>query len=196
MSITLDKRQLHDTHCMIQGISWTQFENIELAFSGVAGVRFVYLDGILEIMTLSPEHEDIKSTIGLLLESYLRQVGPCFYKRGSATLGSQALGGRKEPDESYNLIVKKSIPDLVIEVILTSGSINLLDFYHRIGVPEVWYWEDVDLQVYYLSASNQDYEASKQSKLFPDLNISILSRYITYHDQYDAVAEFIKEISK
>jgi len=128
MPITLDKRQLHDTHCMIQGISWAQFENIELAFSGVAGVRFIYLDGILEIMTLSPEHEDIKSTIGLLLESYLRQVGSRLYKRGNATLGSKSLGGRKEPDESYNLIVKKSIPDLVIEVILTSGSINLLDF--------------------------------------------------------------------
>lgn len=194
MTITKEKTNLNGTHCVIQGISWSQFEVIEKAFVDIAGVRFIYLDSVLEIMTLSPEHEDIKSTIGLLLEAYMRRSGTRFYKRGSATLGTKELGGRKEPDESYNFAVKKPIPDLVIEVILTSGSINLLELYQRLSVPEVWLWEDGVLRVYSLGEENPVYQNSEKSKFFPDLDLSILTKYITYHDQYDAVTEFMKEI--
>ncbi|MCA2879573.1 MAG: Uma2 family endonuclease [Microcystis sp. M046S1] len=193
MTVAIRSAKINDTNCTIQGVSWLQFESIEAAFSSVEGVRFVYLDGVLEIMTLSPEHEEIKSTIGLLLEAYLRHSGIRFYKRGSATLGSRDLGGRKEPDESYNFNLKKDIPDLIIEVVLTSGYINILDLYARMGIAEVWYWEDGKLKVYDLE--EQVYKNVKASRFFPDLNLNILAKYITYYDQYEAIAEFIKELS-
>ncbi len=192
MTVAIRSAKINDTNCTIQGVSWLQFESIEAAFSSVEGVRFVYLDGVLEIMTLSPEHEEIKSTIGLLLEAYLRHSGIRFYKRGSATLGSRDLGGRKEPDESYNFNLKKDIPDLIIEVVLTSGYINILDLYARMGIAEVWYWEDGKLKVYDLE--EQVYKNVKASRFFPDLNLNILAKYITYYDQYEAIADFIKEL--
>ncbi len=192
MTVAIRSAKINDTNCTIQGVSWLQFESIEAAFSSVEGVRFVYLDGVLEIMTLSPEHEEIKSTIGLLLEAYLRHSGIRFYKRGSATLGSRDLGGRKEPDESYNFNLKKDIPDLIIEVVLTSGYINSLDLYARMGIAEVWYWEDRKLKVYDLE--EQVYKNVKASRFFPDLNLNILAKYITYYDQYEAIADFIKEL--
>jgi Uma2 family endonuclease len=128
----------------------------------------------------------------LLLEAYLRHSGIRFYKRGSATLGSRDLGGRKEPDESYNFNLKKDIPDLVIEVVLTSGNINILDLYARMGIAKVWYWEDGKLKVYDLE--EQVYKNVKASRFFPDLNLNILAKYITYYDQYEAIAEFIKQL--
>ena len=194
MTVAIRSAKINDTNCTIQGVSWLQFESIEAAFSSVEGVRFVYLDGVLEIMTLSPMHKEIKRTIGLLLEAYLRHSGIRFYKRGSATLGSRDLGGRKEPDESYNFNLKKDIPDLVIEVVLTSGNINILDLYLRLGIPEVWYWEDGVLNVYGLVKDKQVYENVKASRFFPDLNLNILAKYITYYDQYEAIAEFIKQL--
>ena len=194
MTVAIRSAKINDTNCTIQGVSWLQFESIEAAFSSVEGVRFVYLDGVLEIMTLSPMHKEIKRTIGLLLEAYLRHSGIRFYKRGSATLGSRDLGGRKEPDESYNFNLKKDIPDLVIEVVLTSGNINILDLYLRLGIPEVWYWEDGVLNVYGLVKDKQVYENVKASRFFPDLNLNILAKYITYNDQYEAIAEFIKQL--
>jgi Uma2 family endonuclease len=194
MTITIQKNKTNDTNCTIQGVSWLQLESIEAAFSDIEGVRFVYLDGVLEIMTLSPEHEDVKSTIGLLLEAYMRHSGIRFYKRGSATLGNKEIGGRKEPDESYNFDVKKALPDLVVEVVLTSGNINILDFYLRLGIPEVWYWEDGLLSVYCLVKEKQMYENFKASQFFPDLSLNIFAKYITYYDQYEAIAEFIKEL--
>jgi Uma2 family endonuclease len=194
MTITIQKNKTNDTNCTIQGVSWLQLESIEVAFSDIEGVRFVYLDGVLEIMTLSSEHEDFKSTLGLLLEAYMRHSGIRFYKRGSATLGNKELGGRKEPDESYNFDVKKALPDLVVEVVLTSGNINILDLYLRLGIPEVWYWEDGLLSVYCLVKEKQIYENFKASQFSPDLSLNTLAKYITYYDQYEAITEFLKEI--
>jgi len=47
-----------------------------------------------------------------------------------------------EPDESYCFSTSKPSPDLVIEVIFTSGSPNKLQRYRLLDIPEVWFWED------------------------------------------------------
>ncbi len=175
-------------------VSWESFELIEQSFEGIVGVRFAYLDGTLEIMTISPEHEDIKSTIRALVEAYMRILGIRFYMRGSPSLGSRDLGARSEPDESYNLETKKKFPDLVIEVVITSGGVDKLAGYQRMGVTEVWFWEDGLLTLHHLRTNG--YEKVNKSELLPDLPLDIFTRYITYYDQYDAVNEFIMAIQQ
>ncbi|MBE9183554.1 Uma2 family endonuclease [Microcoleus sp. LEGE 07076] len=191
MTQTAVKNSITDSCLTLRGVSWSQFESLEAAFESVGGIKFAYLDGILEIMTVSPEHEESKSTIGLLLEAYLREKGIRFYVKGGPTLGSKELGARKEPDESYNLQTKKAIPDLAIEVVFTSGGIDKLQLYKRLGIPEVWFWEDGVLSIYYLK---EEYEKVDRSELLPELDIALLVRYVTYFDQYDAVNEFIKAL--
>ena len=169
-------------------VSWERFEAIEQSFEGIVGVKFAYLDGTLEIMTINPEHEDTKSTIVRLLEVYMDEKNIRFYKRGGPSLGDKALGARSEPDESYNLETKKKFPDLVIEVIVTSGGIDKLVGYQRMGVTEVWFWEDGVLDIYHLSGDS--YSKVSNSELISGLPLDIFKNYITYHDQYDAVKEF------
>ena len=193
MTQTAVKNSVTDSCLTLRGVSWSQFESLEAAFESVGGIKFAYLDGILEIMTVSPEHEESKSTIGLLLEAYLREKGIRFYVKGGPTLGSKELGARKEPDESYNLQTKKAIPDLAIEVVFTSGGIDKLQLYKRLGIPEVWFWEDGVLSIYYL---REEYEKVDRSELLPELDIALLVRYVTYFDQYDAVTEFIKALQE
>jgi Uma2 family endonuclease len=84
-------------------VSWQQFEAIEQSFEAIPGVKFYYLDGALEIMAISPEHEDFKATIRRLIEAYLEEANIRFYSRGGPSLGTKELGVRSEPDESYNL---------------------------------------------------------------------------------------------
>jgi len=175
-------------------VSWESFELIEQSFEGIVGVKFAYLDGTLEIMTISPEHEDIKSTIRALVEAYMRILGIRFYMRGSPSLGSRDLGARSEPDESYNLETKKKFPDLVIEVVITSGGVDKLTGYQRMGVTEVLFWEDGLLTLHHLRTNG--YEKVNKSELLPDLPLDIFTRYITYYDQYDAVNEFIMAIQQ
>lgn len=194
MTATIDKPIIKNNHnlLVISDITWTQLETIEASFEDIGGVRFTYLDGILEIMNLSLEHEEIKTTIRLLLEAYMRVKGIRFYARGSATLGSKKIGGKKEPDESYSIQSKKEIPDLVIEVVVSSGGIDKLALYQRIGIPEVWFWEDGVLTVYHLE---KNYQLVEKSQLLPDLDLEIFVKYINYYDQFDAVSEFIKQLN-
>lgn len=188
---TVVKNPVTDSCLTLREVSWSEFESLEAAFESVGGIKFAYLDGILEIMTVSPEHEETKGTIRALLEAYLREKSIRFYIKGSPTLGSKELGVRKEPDESYNFLTKKAIPDLAIEVVFTSGGIDKLQLYKRLGIPEVWFWEDGVLSIYCL---REEYEKVDRSELLPELDIALLVRYITYFDQYDAVTEFIKAL--
>ncbi|QUS59965.1 Uma2 family endonuclease [Synechocystis sp. PCC 7338] len=192
MIIAPEKSKPADNYLILSNISWEKFEQIEITFADVEGVRFVYLDGELGIMILGAKHEYYKRTISLLLEAYLRATNIRFYSGGSATLGNKNITGRKEPDESYRLDNKKEIPDLVIEVIISSGNINILEIYRRIGIPEVWFYEDGGLTVY--SLIDQQYNKVNHSNLLPDLNLEIVTEYINHPDQYDAVTELVNEL--
>ncbi len=173
-------------------VSWEQFAAIEQSFESIPGVKFRYLDGALEIMTISPEHEDFKSTIRRLIEAYMEEVNIRFYSRGGPSLGNKDLGTRSEPDESYNIGFRKPYPDLVIEVVITSGGVDKLEGYCRMGVTEVWFWEDGILEINRLRGNG--YEKLDGSELLPDLPLELFCGYITYHDQYDAVREFRQAI--
>jgi Uma2 family endonuclease len=193
MKTLLEKKQKPENKLVIEGINWEQFKNLENTLNDIPGVRLTYLDGALQIMILSIEHEYYKTTVRLLLEAYLRHKNIRFYLRGSATLGNREITGQKEPDESYNIGTKKNIPDLVIEIIITSGGVDVLEIYKRIGILEAWFWEDGVLTIYHLE--NNQYVKINQSKLLPELDLELLKRYVLYHDQYDAVTEFIKALS-
>lgn len=177
---------------LIHNVSWAQLEEIDRALEDW-GIRLAYLDGTLEIVPLFEEHEDAKTILRMLLEAYMRARKIRFYSRGSATLGNQELGARKEPDESYSIGTRKSYPDLILEVVRTSGGVNVLEGYRRMGVREVWFWEDGVLDFYLLQS--EGYEKTNRSKLLPDLPIDTFLKYVSYHDQYDAVTNFLAEIS-
>ncbi len=173
---------------VIHHLSWEQLEELDRSLEDFAGVKLVYLDGTAEIMPVSEDHEDFKVTIRRLLEAYMEEADIRFYGRGGPTLGTKELKARNEPDESYNIDSKKPYPDLVIEVTVTSGGVDKLEAYRRMGVKEVWFWEDGTLEIYHLRSHG--YEKVKQSELLKNLPIDLFCRYITYYDQYDAVKEF------
>jgi Uma2 family endonuclease len=179
---------------VIHHLTWEQLEELDGSLADFSGVKLVYLDGVAEITPIGEEHEDFKVMIRRLLEVYLEEAGIRFYGRGGPTLGSQHLQVRNEPDESYNLESKKPYPDLVIEVVVTSGGINKLEGYRRLGVPEAWFWEDGALAMYHWGEDG--YERTRQSQLPPNLPIAMLCRYIIYTDQYEAVQEFRQAIRR
>jgi Uma2 family endonuclease len=173
---------------VVPNVSWEQFEAIERSFDSIPGVKFRYLDGALEIMPVSPEHEDFKSTIVRLLEVFMDEKNIRYYKRGGPSLGDRSLGARNEPDESYNLETRKPYPDLVIEVVITSGGVDKLEGYRRLGVTEVWFGEDGVFEFYRLR--DGQYIKLDHSELLAELPIDLFCRYITYFDQHDAAREF------
>ena len=182
-----------DGSMMFYGVSWEQFEGIEAAFKEFRRVKLFYLDRTLQIITVSPEHEIIKKTLCMLLEAYMRANGIRFYGKGGPTLGNRELGGRKEPDDSYDIGTQKVVPDIAIEVVITSGGINTLEFYKRLGIREVWFWQNSQLSLYDLRGEN--YEQIARSTFLPNLDLELLLRCANMPDQYDAVTELLANIS-
>ena len=127
--------------------SWQEFEVLENLLT-TGGFRITYLDGWIELMTVGEPHELIKKSLAILLEAYFIIKGIEFIPVGSATRRGQEKGTSFEPDESYYLGEKKANPDLAIEVIVTSGNLEKLEKYSRFEIPEVWLWENNQLQVY------------------------------------------------
>jgi Uma2 family endonuclease len=177
------------TVSLIDGVSWDSFEAIEAAFTEVAGVRLAYLDGVIEIMPISNEHEELKSTLGRLLEAYLRAKGMRYYIRGGPSLGEKNDAARRQPDESYNIGTKKDRADIAIEVVLTSGGIDKLECYRRFGIPEVWFWQEGSLRLYTLQADQ--YQQVFVSQFLPDLDLEKIVAAANLPDQYDAVTSFM-----
>jgi Uma2 family endonuclease len=195
MAMTTNLLEPLQDDCMIfPSMSWEKFETIALAFQDIPGVKLSYLDGWVEIMTTGDEHEDLKKTIAILLEAYMRVKGIRFYGRGAPTLGSRQEGVRREPDESYNIATKKEIPDFLVEVVITSGGLDKLESYKRISVPEVWFWMNHKLLIYQLQAGQ--YQTTTRSQFLPDLDLELLTQYIAFDDQYDAVTAFLAAITR
>ncbi len=179
---------------LLSNVTWDTLEKLDADMAGT-GARLIYLDGWLEIMTpLSEAHETPKKTCAQLLEAYMRVKKIRFYAAGSATIGMKALGARKEPDESYCLGERKPIPDIAIEIIVTNGGIDVLEIYRRIGVQEVWFWEDGVISVYCLRSTG--YELVRQSELLPELDLRSLEFHSRMADQYDAVDAFMKTLQE
>src|SRR5581483_3310831 len=67
-------------------------------------------------------------------------------------------------------------PDLVIEIDYTSASIPRLPIYARLGVPEIWHYEDGVLTVLTLKANGQ-YGKAKRSLSFPMVPLAELQQF-------------------
>lgn len=172
----------------LDDVSWERFEQLSACLGETRALRLTYIKGSLEIMSpISDEHEALKSNLAVLVEAYMEQAGLRFYRRGGFTLREPGVGAG-EPDESYCIGANQAVPDLVIEVVVTSGALSKLPLYLAKGVTEVWVWEDGRLTVHVRGTGH--YVASATSQLLPGLDLALLAGFVGMADQYDAVRAF------
>jgi Uma2 family endonuclease len=182
-----------DQRVILQGLDWWKFEAMLAIRGDRSGVRLTYLEGQLEIMSPSQTHERIKTTLGRLLEAYADHLGLVLEGYGSMTMrNAPALRGI-EPDECYALGAPKASPDLAVEVIWTSGGLDKLDVYRKLGVTEVWIWEDGRLLLH--SLRDDRYTPITRSGLLPDLDIGLLEPCLACETQTEAVRTFRQGLS-
>ncbi|WP_008313118.1 Uma2 family endonuclease [Leptolyngbya sp. PCC 6406] len=166
-----------DQRIVHSGITWQQFKLIQSGFGDTRNVRLFYYNTTVEIIMPGRDHEFFKSIIGFLLELFCLETGTEFEPLGSTTQEREGEASA-EPDESYCFGASKPTPDLVLEVIVTSGSIKKLNLYQVLNIPEVWFWEDGVFSLYRLRSS--EYEAISQSEIpeLETLDIELLTRCV------------------
>lgn len=165
-----------DQRIVFRGVTWADFQTL-LRIRGDRRYRMAYLDGAVEIMGASRGHEGKKSMIGRLLEAYCLDRDIPLTPYGSWHLESEADEACAEPDECYVFAADpktKDSPDLAIEVVWTSGGIDKLEIYRRLGVDEVWFWKRDALTVYGLTETG--YQPRAESRHVPGLDIALLCK--------------------
>src|SRR5438132_4532022 len=123
-------------------------------------------------MTTSNEHESVKKLVADLLAIYFEETEIEIMPRGQATMRRALKEAGAEPNESWCIGKEKKFPDLVLEIVLTSGGINKLEIYRRFQVPEVWFWRRNKFEIFALGNSDP-YERLQKSHLLPGLDISL-----------------------
>jgi Uma2 family endonuclease len=183
-------------------VSWENYEALLVKLENNSHYRVTYLDGVLEIVSPSRKHETIKTRLAFLVEFYLFKKQIKHTPLGSTRLKNRFKKAGAEPDECYCIGEEKDIPDLAIEVVVTSGNVKKLETYQRLGVREVWFWESDRLKLYHLREEislvfkdTYGYEQIDISELLPELNISHLEKCTLISDQLQAISEFEASIS-
>lgn len=180
-------REDHFVHLL--RTSWSDYVRMLEVRGEHAVPRITFLEGTLEIMTPSLDHEMIKSTIGRLVEVYCDEHGIDFSPCGSWTLKSQRRKAGAEPDECYifgELPGRPRVPDLAIEVEWTSGRIDKLGVYLKLGVREVWYWRAGRIEPYELVGGR--YVLRKKSRAVPGVDLALLASFLTRPGPTSAIA--------
>ncbi len=183
---------------LFEGLTWREFKAVEQLLDR-PGYRLSFLDGILEIKLMPGEpHETVKKRIAGLLELYLLMAGFDFTPTGSMTLESETGKVKREADESYKLAPGRRLPDLVIEIVFSSGGIDKLEAYKRLKIPEVWFWEDGLLEVYHLRGEGitLEYEKISNSEEVTGIDLDLLLRCINMVNHVDAIKTFQQGLQK
>jgi Uma2 family endonuclease len=184
-----------DQILLMNGISWDIYETLLQDFLNNSHYRLKYLEGTLEIMSPSRRHEFNKKIIALLLEAYFLETGIDFYPLGSTTFRKQTAARGIEPDECYCFDSEKSVPDLAIEVVVTSGGIDDLVIYLGLGVPEVWFWQNNQFSLYYLRGDK--YESISKSEFLPNLDLNVLAIFVMSEDKpREIILNFLQHIRR
>lgn len=166
-----------DQRVVYAGISWPQFKLIQAGFAQSSGVRLAYYNDTIEILMPGRDHEMFSRLIGFLIGLFCLENAIEFEPTGSMTQEKEGEVSA-QADESYCFGLSKPIPDLVIEVIFTSGGTSKLQRYQALGVPEVWFWEDGVFSLYRLREGA--YTAINHSEIpeLATLDIALLTRCV------------------
>jgi Uma2 family endonuclease len=166
-------------HFVYLHVGWQDYEKL-LAMRGERPVpRITYIEGLVELMTPSRHHEIDKKRFARLIEAWSEIVGVQLEGYGSWTLKDEEQDRGVEPDECYTVrrlaADDNDRPDIAIEVIWSSGGINKLEAYRKLGVREVWFYERGSLRFFALRAADAArYVENPCSELLPELPIELL----------------------
>lgn len=184
---------------LLNNISWQTFETLLAEMGDNRASRLAYDQGQLEIMTPLMPHEHWNRLIERLIFVLAEELNLEIYPTGSTTfkLLNQARGA--EPDSSFYIqnaarvtgkrgidLTQDPPPDLVVEIDITSSSLNRFQIYAGLGVPELWRYDERELQIYQLR--EQQYFPCDRSATFAALPLTEIPRFLEESQKVGVVA--------
>jgi Uma2 family endonuclease len=174
---------------ILSNVSWTIYEALLDDHLDQSGPRFTYDRGVLEIMSPSIRHERLNRLFADLFTMIASEMNIEFDNAGSTTFKRKDLERGFEPDscfyvqnvervrgkEDIDLAVDPP-PDLLIEIDITSSSLNRFPIFASIGAAEVWRYDGQVLTIFKLE--DGAYQARQASEALPGVTSQIITQLI------------------
>lgn len=178
---------------VLYNISWEQYEKFLDDLGDRSSARMAYDNGTLEIMTPLPEHEYFKEAISDAIKDSVEELEIDYESYGSTTWRKQVASAGAEPDNCFyfqnEAFVRGRLdldlergdppPDLALEIDMTSKSLNRFPIYARLGVPELWCYDNGVLNIYHLQGDG--YVQAQVSLALPQLPVQEIPQLIEVH---------------
>jgi Uma2 family endonuclease len=174
---------------ILHGVSWETYERLLAEHADRSAPRFAYDRGELEIMSPNPEHERTNRRISQLVLAVADEMGIAAEDLGSTTFRRKEFERGFEPDSCFYIqneglvrgkdridLAVDPPPDVVIEVDITSPSLNKFPVYAQLGIPEVWRYDGARMTIFGLT--NGEYAEIPGSAALPSLTGEVLSRFV------------------
>lgn len=189
---------------VLHNTSWETYERLMKERGENRVPRFAYDRGELEIMSPSTEHESIAYFIGLLVALFAEETGVDLYGAGSTTFDREDLERGFEPDACFYVRNAERVrgkarlelgvdppPDLVVEVDITSPSLDKFSIYARANIPEIWRHDGDRFAIFGLYG--EAYAEVAGSMILPPLTGSVLSSFIGESSSLD-IATWMRRV--
>ena len=195
----LAKSLVGEQRVLLENISWQLFQMLLDAMGENRANRLTYDRGMLEIMTPLMPHEHYNRLIEAMIRILAEELNLNIKSVGSMTCNRQDLARGIEPDSSYYILNEPLMrgkteldlsqdppPDLVLEVDLTSPSLNKMSIYASLGVPEFWRYYRSELEIYQLQ--NEQYIRLANSPTFANLPLTEIEGFLAQSTQIGELA--------
>jgi len=188
-------------HLILCGIRWATYQQLA-ADLGEQPVRLAYDQGMLEIMTPSFEHERLNRLLADIAQALAFGKDLAIEPAGSTDFSREDIERGFQPDSCFYLGDKVETikgkkrldmsidppPDLVIEIDVTSRSLDKLPLYASIGVVEIWHFDLERFTIYRLE--EPDYQEVSTSQVLSGVSATDLLTFIHQADEMPRKALF------
>lgn len=188
----------------LHGVTWETYEELLESVGEAPALRISYNEGVMQIMTVSFEHEYFAEVIERLVDrlSMILRVKIIFF--GRATMKRQKKLKGSEPDACFYVQSAAVIgnrfrlnldsdppPDIVVEIDIHHESLSKFPIYAGLGVPEIWHYDGQKLTIHQLQ--NDQYAETPISPSLPMLTSAVLRDFLDRsqsQDQYETLLAF------
>lgn len=189
MTTSLAATKLGEQQVILHDVSWATYERLLIEHQAGNTTRCNYDQGLLEIITLSQEHEKLKQTLSTLVEILAAELELDNAGAGATTFRRGDLARGFEPDACFyfaqaELIRQKRAidltteppPELVVEIDITSPALDKFPIFAALGVAEVWRYDGAQVGLFRRGAGT--YEAIGESVVLPGLGGALIKQLL------------------
>jgi Uma2 family endonuclease len=177
-------------HAVLRDISWATYEALLSDHLDCRWPRFVFDEGILEIMTPSPKHDRIGTQVQKFIDVVIEEWELDILNVGHATMRRRDLNKGFEADASIYIQNASAMrprdeidlsmdppPDLVVEIEVSRSALDKLGIYARVGVSEVWRC-DAKAAIFHILHGDR-YQESSTSVALPGVTTQVLMDFVS-----------------